>query len=114
MALASVETGTTDSKLSVTDRIVDAARSAAHLSHEARLLKSVAEDAIEDGIHAAKRGVKQVQRRVEDLADLKDDAIRAVKRQPVAAVAASFGVGIALGAAFGWLAARRRCAGKTP
>jgi hypothetical protein len=29
----------------------------AHVSHEARLVKSLADDAIEDGAHAAKRAV---------------------------------------------------------
>jgi hypothetical protein len=51
-------------KTSVADRIVDAVQHAAHVSHEARLIKSLAYDAIEDGAHEAKRAVeKQVHHR---------------------------------------------------
>ena len=113
MAFPKLDMPVAGSKISVADRVVDAARTAAHLSHEARLLKSVAEDSIEDGVRAAKRTVKKaVQRRADDLRDLKDDAIRGVKRQPVVAVAAAFGIGLAAGTlvalAASW--ARRRSA----
>ena len=87
MTPATVETPEVDQKQTVGDRLVDdACRQAAHISHEARLLKSVAEDAIEDGVHAAKRAIKSVQRRAEELGDLKDEAIHRVKRQPLKAV----------------------------
>jgi hypothetical protein len=104
MATATVETPEVKERPTVGDFVVDARRQAAHISHEARLLKSVAEDAIEDGVHAAKRAMKSVQRRVEDLGDLKDEAIHRVKRQPLEAMAAVFGVGLALGVAVGWIA----------
>jgi glycerol-3-phosphate dehydrogenase len=55
-------------KPNVADRIVDAVQHAAHVSHEARLVKSLAYDAIEDGAHEAKRAVKKsVQRGIEKL-----------------------------------------------
>jgi hypothetical protein len=111
MALPNPDTPVAGSKLSVADRVVDAARMAAHLSHEARLLKSVAEDTIEDGVRTAKRTVKKaVQRSVDDLRDVKDDAIRGVKRRPLVAVAAAFGIGLAAGTVVALVAAwtRRR------
>ena len=61
-------------KPSVADRIVDAVQHAAHVSHEARLVKSLACDAIEDGAHEAKRAVtKSVRRGIETLEDIKDE-----------------------------------------
>jgi hypothetical protein len=57
---------------SITDRVFDAARHAAHLSHEAHAVKSLAEDAIDDGVHAAQRAVRQGVRRLEDM---KDDGV---------------------------------------
>lgn len=106
MAFATVETPKVDQTPTGGDRVVDACRQAAHISHEARLLKSVAEDAIEDGVHAAKRAVKSIQRRIEEFGDLKDEAIHQVKRQPLQAVGAAFGAGLALGLAVGWIACR--------
>ena len=108
MATATVETPQAEQKPTVGDRVVDAWRGAAHMSHEARLLKSVAEDAIEDGVHAAKRAIKSVQRRVEELRDLKDEATYRVKRRPLQAVGAAFGIGVAVGVAVGWIAYLRR------
>ena len=93
-------------KTTIGGRVVGACREAVHISHEARLLKSVAEDAIEDSVYAAKRAIKSVKRRVEDLGDLKDEAVRRVKRQPLQALAAVFGVGITLGLAVGRIACR--------
>ena len=106
MAPATVGTSEVEQRTTVGNRAVDACRQATHISHEARLLKSVAEDAIEDGVHAAKRAIKLVHRQVEELGDLKDEAIHRVKRQPLQAVGAAFGVGLALGLAAGWIACR--------
>lgn len=103
MAIATVETPEIEQKPSIGDRVVDTCRQAAHISHEARLLKSVAEDAIEDGVHAARRAIKSVRRRVEDLGDLKGEAIHRVKRQPLQALGVTFGIGLALGLAAGWI-----------
>lgn len=106
MATATVETPKIEHEPTISDRAVDACRQAAHISHEARLLKSVAEDAIEEGVHAANRAIKSVRRRVEELGDLKDAAAYRVKRSPLAAVGAAFGVGLVLGVALTWMARR--------
>jgi ElaB/YqjD/DUF883 family membrane-anchored ribosome-binding protein len=77
-----------------------------HLSHEARRLGSLAADAAEDGVHAAKRAIKSVERSIEELGDRKEEIAHRVKRQPLKAVALAVGVGLVLGMAFGWLRAR--------
>ena len=106
MTSATVETPVTASSASARDRVVDACREAAHLSHEARLLKSLATDAVEDGVHAAKRAITSVKRRVEELADLKDEAVHRMKRQPLQTVGIALGVGLVLGFAVGWIGRR--------
>jgi len=90
------------------DRIVDAARVATHVAHEARLLKTVAADTLEEGVHAAKRTMKAVERRVEQFGDLKDEAVHRVKRQPLLAIGAAFVVGLTCGVVAGWIGSRRR------
>jgi len=100
------ETSTAAAGPTVRDRVVDAARQAAHVSHEARLLKSLAEDAVEDGIHAAKRAMKTVKHRVEELGDIKDEAAYRVKRDPLKAVAIAAGAGLVLGLVIGWIGGR--------
>lgn len=84
----------------------DAARHAAHISHEARLVKSLVTDAVEDGVHAAKRAMKSVGRRVEELGDLKDEAAYRVKRQPIKAIGVAAGIGLVVGVTIGWIGAR--------
>ena len=101
MTSTTVETSKAASNASVRDRVVDACRQSAHLSHEARLLKSLATDAIEDGVHAAKRAITSVKRGVEELADLKDEAVHRLKRRPLRAVGIALGVGLVLGLAVG-------------
>jgi ElaB/YqjD/DUF883 family membrane-anchored ribosome-binding protein len=91
----------------VGDRVVDAYRHASHLSHQAKLLKSVAEDAIEDSVHAARRAMKTATRRAEEgFGDLKDEAVHRVKRQPLMAVGLAAGVGLMLGMALGFFGGR--------
>jgi ElaB/YqjD/DUF883 family membrane-anchored ribosome-binding protein len=68
-----------------------------HLAHEARLLKSSASDAVEDGLYFAKRALKTAKRRLKDSADLRDEAIRRVKREPLKAVGLALAVGICVG-----------------
>jgi ElaB/YqjD/DUF883 family membrane-anchored ribosome-binding protein len=106
MTPATIDTPRLEKEPSIRERAVDAARQVAHVSHEAQLLKSLAADAVEDGVHAAKRAIKSVQRRVEGLGDLKDDAAYRVKRQPFKAVGIAVGVGLVLGVAVGWIGAR--------
>jgi ElaB/YqjD/DUF883 family membrane-anchored ribosome-binding protein len=71
-----------------------------------QLLESLAADAIEDGVHAAKRAITSVQRRVENLGDRKDEAVHRMKRQPFKAVGIAVGVGLVLGMAVGWFGGR--------
>lgn len=106
MAVAIAETQDAVPPPTVKDRIVDAARRGAHLSHDVRLAKSVARDTIEDGIYAAKRALKRVQRGVDTLEDARDQTVRYVKRQPFAALGIAAGVGVLVGACVGWFGAR--------
>ena len=106
MTPATIDAPRVETEPSVRERAVDAARQMAHLSHEAQLLKSLAADAVEDGVHAAKRAIKSVQRRVEELGDLRDEAGYRVKRQPFKAIGIAVGVGLVLGVAVGWIGAR--------
>ncbi len=97
---------------SIGGRLADAARQAAHLSHEARMVRSLAEDAIEDGVHKARRAAKSVRRGIERLQDVRDEAAYYVKRRPLKTIAMAAGLGLAVGLAAGLLAARSR-AGRT-
>ena len=106
MTSATIGTSQEASKASVRDRVVDACRQTAHLSHEARLLKSLATDAVEDGVHATKRAITSVKRGVEELADLKDEAVHRVKRQPLRALGIALGVGLVVGLAVTWIGRR--------
>ena len=108
MSAAGIQTPESE-KPNVADRIVDAARHAAHISHEARLVKSLARDAIEDGAHEATRAVtKSVQRGIERLEDIKDEGVHYVKRQPLKAIAMAVGVGLMVGMAAAWITGRFR------
>ncbi|HVO11256.1 MAG TPA: hypothetical protein VMX54_11000 [Vicinamibacteria bacterium] len=69
-------------------------------------MKSLAEDAFDDGVHAARRAVKSVRRGLERIEDLRDDGTRHVKRQPLKTVAVATGLGLAVGLAAGWIAGR--------
>ena len=108
MSIAGIQTPESE-KPNVADRIVDAARHAAHISHEARLVKSLAYDAIEDGAHEAKRALKKsVHRGIERLEDIKDEGVHYVKRQPLKAIAIAAGVGLVVGMAAAWITGRFR------
>jgi ElaB/YqjD/DUF883 family membrane-anchored ribosome-binding protein len=108
MAFATAETPTADRTRKAADSVSQIYSQTAQLAHEASRLKSLAADAIEDGVHAAKRRIKSVRRRVEELGDLKDEAIHRVKRQPALAVGAAFGLGVVLGVAVGWIVHQSR------
>jgi ElaB/YqjD/DUF883 family membrane-anchored ribosome-binding protein len=108
MSVAAVQTPQSE-KPNVADRIVDAVRHAAQVSHEARLIKSLACDAIEDRAHEAKRAVKKsVQRGTERLEDIKDESVHYVKRQPLKAIAIAAGVGLMVGIAAAWITSQLR------
>ena len=102
MSSATLETPTKASP-GAGDRAIDTVRQVAHVAHKARLLKTLAADAVEDGLHAARRTVT---RRIRDIEDLRDAAAYRIKRAPFATVAAALGAGILLGAVFGWFGTR--------
>jgi ElaB/YqjD/DUF883 family membrane-anchored ribosome-binding protein len=87
----------------VRERAADALRQAAHFSHEARLLKTLATDAVEDGVHAAERTIKRAR---QTALDARDDVTYRVKREPLKALALAFGAGALFGLIVGL--ARRR------
>jgi hypothetical protein len=78
----------------------DTVRQAAHLAHEARLLKTLASDAVEDGVHAVTRVITH---RLHELEDLRDSAAYRIKRAPLVAVGLALGAGVLLGVVFGRL-----------
>jgi ElaB/YqjD/DUF883 family membrane-anchored ribosome-binding protein len=88
------------------EQVVDTARRLAHLSHEARMAKSLATDAIEDRVYQARRAVKTAKR---DIADARDEAVYRIKKQPLQAVGLAFAAGVATGvavSAIAWLVVR--------
>jgi ElaB/YqjD/DUF883 family membrane-anchored ribosome-binding protein len=72
----------------------------------------MAEEAIEDGLHATKRAMKAARRQVEALGDFKEQAISRVKREPVKSVGMAVGpgllIGVAVGFACGWVGRKAR------
>ena len=97
MSVNATESRETAATASFGDRAMDAARHAAHLSHEARLVRSMAADAIEDGVHAARRAMKSLERGVERLGDFKQETAYQVKRRPFTAIGLAAGVGLLAG-----------------
>jgi ElaB/YqjD/DUF883 family membrane-anchored ribosome-binding protein len=88
------------------EKAVDTVRHAAHISHEAQLLKTVAADAVEDGVYAAKRALKKARRFTERAVDLRDQAAYRIKRQPFRFLGLALGVGIQVGLILAWAGAR--------
>ncbi|HEY7192080.1 MAG TPA: hypothetical protein VH436_36280 [Vicinamibacterales bacterium] len=104
MRVAERETFAAAPKASVSDRITDGVRHAAHFSHQVRLMKSMARDAGEEGVYAAKRLMRRVQHGAERLQDFRDEAAYRVKREPLKALGLAATAGLALGLAAGWIA----------
>lgn len=73
-------------------------------AEEFERLKGVITDAVEDGLRAARRTLKQGQEVAEEAFD---EATHTVKKYPLQTVAVTFGVALAAGALLGWLASRR-------
>ena len=90
-------------KVELLDKVTDAAMARVRLRAEAARMKEAVADAVEDGIHSAKRAVKQGRRAAEDLVD---DAGYQVKQHPFSALGISFGIGLGLGAVIGILVTR--------
>jgi len=73
------------------------------LGSEVKRVKESVADAVDNGIVAARRAVKQSRRAAEDLVD---GAEYRVKQHPFSALGVTFGIGMGLGAAIGILLAR--------
>ena len=105
METSSTDTIETKPRPSTADRITDAVRHAAHLSHKARLMTSLGRDAAEEKIYTVRRAIR---RGVGALHDAQDEAALDVKRQPFKSLALAFGAGLQLGVLIAWLTGRQR------
>jgi ElaB/YqjD/DUF883 family membrane-anchored ribosome-binding protein len=74
-------------------------------AHEASRAASYVADALEDGVKVARRAAKKGSYVATELLD---DTKKRVQRHPIETVVATFAVGIAAGAAIGWMARRRQ------
>ena len=72
-------------------------------AHKASQAASSVADALEDGVKAARCAAK---RGGKVATELLDDTKRRVQRHPIETVAATFAIGIAAGAAIGWMSRR--------
>lgn len=107
MATARLDIPVKDELTGAGARVVDAVRQVAHVAHEAKAFTSLASDAVEDGVHAAKRAVTRGARTLEDL---RDTAGYRIKRAPFAALGLAFGAGVLLAAVgYGVVRAARSC-----
>jgi len=79
------------------------------LEAEVKRVKKAVTDAVDNGVVAAKRAVKQGRRAAEDMVD---DAEYRIKQRPFSALGVTFGVGMGLGAVIGVLLARNGRNGK--
>ena len=100
---ATVDAPREEAEPSVREKAVDAVRQALHVSHEARLLKSMAADAVDEGVYAAKRVVKTARRWTHEAADVRDEAAHRIRRDPFTFVGMAFALGIPVGFLFGWM-----------
>ena len=73
--------------------------------HKASRAASAVADALEDGVGAVRCAAKHGGRVATELLD---DTKRRVQRHPIETVVATFAVGIAAGAAIGWMVGRRQ------
>ena len=96
-------------KAEVLDKAIEVGAAVAQMRAGVGRMKETVADAVEDGLSAAKRAVKQGCRAAEDLVD---DAEYQVKQHPLSAVGVSFGIGLGLGAVIGVLLARNGHGGK--
>ena len=78
------------------------ARAFEEASTEARVLATKAGEAVEEGVHAARRSYRLAKHRVEDAAD---EASTCIRKQPFKAVGTALGAGLVIGVAGGFLAA---------
>jgi len=91
------------------DRLADVVGRAAHVAHEARVIKTIAADAVEDGVHATKRAMTRGARELEAF---RETATYRIKKAPFLAVAIAAGAGLLVGTVCGrWgrCAAQQKC-----
>ena len=70
-------------------------RRGSHTAHEAKLFKSIAQDAMEQAVRTAK---VEMRRNVRKFEDVRDEASARIRHRPFVAVGTAFGAG--LGVAF--------------
>lgn len=107
MATAVLSSHGTGAEPTLRERVVDTARRMAHLSHEARMVTSMAGDAVDEQVYRARRLATQARR---GLDDTRDDMVHGIKQEPLMAVGVAFGTGLLLGvatSALAWMAVRR-------
>ena len=104
MAVAAPDTCADAPKVTIPDRVTDAIRHAAHFSHQVRLMKSMARDAGEEGVHAAKRVMRRVRWGIERLDDVKHDTAHRIRREPLKAIGIAAAAGVVIGVAIGCIA----------
>lgn len=92
-----------DETPSMATRLVDAARHAAHVPHHTGSMTALAQEAVTDGLDAAKRTTRAIQRGIEKL---EDEGHYYVRRHPLKTVGLAVGVGVCIGMATGWIAGR--------
>ena len=85
----------------VADRVAGAGET---LVEDAKVLRAKAAELIDEGTLAAR---KTVARRMRELEDLRDETALKVRKAPFTAVGVTFGVGLLLGVAIGWMGRRR-------
>lgn len=105
--MSTTATTPTRAKTGVREHAVDAVRHAAHFAHEARLVKSLATDAIDEATHASKQAFKTVRRQAQSLVDRRYDIEHKVRREPLRAIGITFGAGMILGVITGLVCGRR-------
>jgi len=105
MTIATLDAPAPAAREPLLDKGLDAIRRAAQLSHEAKRLKTLATDAVEDGLHTAKRAAITAGR---NAAEFSDDIAHEVKRKPFTAMAIVFASGMLLGMLAGWVGRRQR------
>lgn len=96
-------------KAEVLDKAIEVGAAVAQMRAGSGQMKEAVAGAVEDGLTAAKRAVKQGRRTAEDLVD---DAEYQVKQHPFSVVGVSFGIGLGLGTVIGVLVARKGNGGK--
>lgn len=85
----------------VADRVADAGET---LVEDAKALKAKAAELLDEGKLAAR---KTVARRMREFEDLRDETALKVRKAPFTTVGITFGVGLLLGVAIGWMGRRR-------